>query len=98
MRHSVHPHLPFLGCATLSLALTLSALPCHAARTSVEGAHGITATIDEESGRYEVRGKGPNWVFAGTLGAAASDITVKEGQDRLGAFREVRFGWRTRGG
>jgi hypothetical protein len=84
------------GCATLSLALTLSALPCHAAGTSVEGAHGITATIDEESGRYEVRGKEPNWVFAGTLGAAASDISVKEGQDRLGAFRELSFRWRDR--
>src|SRR6266850_2861867 len=84
------------GCATLSLALTLSALPCHAAGTSVEGAHGTTATIDEESGRYEVRGKEPNWVFAGTLGAAASDISVKEGQDRLGAFRELSFRWSNR--
>src|ERR1700694_6139068 len=97
MRHSVHPHLPFLGCATLSLALTLSALPCHAAGTSVEGAHAITATIDEESGRYEVRGKEPNWVFAGRLGAVASDISVKDGQDQLGAFRELSFRWRDRG-
>ena len=96
MRHSVHPHPPFLGCATLSLAFTLSAPPCHAAGTSVEGAHGITATIDEESGRYEVRSKEPNWVFAGTLGAAASDISVKDGQDRLGAFRELSFRWRDR--
>jgi hypothetical protein len=88
MRHS--------GCATLSVALTLSALPCHAAGTSVEGAHGTVVTMDEESGRYEVRGKEPNWVFAGTLGAAASDISVKEGQDRLGAFRELSFRWRDR--
>ena len=96
MQHSVHPHLPFLGCATLSLAVTLSALPCHAAATSVEGAHGIVATLDEQSGRYEVRSKEPNWVFAGTLGGAASDIGVKDGQDRLGAFRELSFRWRDR--
>jgi hypothetical protein len=96
MRHSVHPHPPFLGCATLSLALTLSAVPCHAAGTSVEGAHGITATIDEESGRYEVRSQEPNWAFAGTLGVAASDISMKDGQDRLGAFRELSFRWRER--
>jgi hypothetical protein len=96
MRHSVHPHPPFLGCATLSLALTLSALACQAAGTSLEGAHGITATIDQESGRYEVRSREPNWAFAGTLGAAASDISVKDGQDRLGAFRELSFRWRDR--
>jgi hypothetical protein len=94
MRHGVHPQLPFLGCATLSLSITLSALPCHAAGTSVEGAHGMVATIDEHSGRYEVRSKEPNWVFAGTLGGAASDISVKDGQDRLGAFRELSFRWR----
>ena len=88
MRHS--------GCATVSLALTLSALPCHAAGTGVEGAHGIVATIDEVSGRYEVRSKEPNWIFAGTLGAAASDVSAKDGQDRLGAFRELSFRWRDR--
>ena len=85
MRHSV----------VLSLAF-LSVLPCHAAVTSVTGAHGITATIDGQSGRYEVRAKEPNWVFAGTLGAAASDVSVQDGQDRLGAFRELSFRWRDR--
>src|SRR6267378_2651543 len=94
MCHRMYRHLSFLGCATLSLALTLSALPCHAAGTSVESAHGIGATIDEESGHYEVRSSEPHWVFAGKLGGAASDITVKDGQDRLGAFRELNFRWK----
>src|SRR5882762_9881056 len=85
MRHSV----------MLSLAF-LSVLPCHAAVTSVTGADGITATIDEQSARYEVRAKEPNWVFAGTLGAAASDVSVQDGQDRLGAFRELSFRWKDR--
>jgi hypothetical protein len=80
----------------LSLAFALSVLPCHAAITSVTGADGITATIDERSGRYEVRAKEPSWVFAGTLGAAAADVSVQDGQDRLGAFRELSFRWRDR--
>jgi hypothetical protein len=96
MRHRVPRHLSFLGCATLSLAATLLAPPCDAAGAGVEGAHGIVATIDEESGRYEVRSGEPNWVFAGQLGGAASDISVKDGQDRLGAFRELSFRWRDR--
>src|SRR4030081_431538 len=96
MRHRMHRRLSLLGCATLSLASTLLALPCHAAGAGVEGAHGIVATVDEESGRYEVRSREPNWVFAGKLGGAASDISVKDGQDRLGAFRELSFRWRDR--
>jgi hypothetical protein len=79
----------------LSLAF-LSVLPCHAAITNVTGADGITATIDEQSGRYEVRGKEPDWVFAGTLGAAATEVGVKDGHDRLGAFRELSFRSRDR--
>jgi hypothetical protein len=96
MRHRVHRHPSFLGCATLSLALTLSAPPCHAAGTSAEGAYGIMAAIDDESGRYEVRSRESNWVFAGKLGGAASDISVKDGQDRLGAFSELNFRWKDR--
>lgn len=80
--------------AALSLALTLSALPCHAADTSVEGAHGIVARIDAHTGRYELRSQELNWAFAGTLGAGASDVTIREGQDRLGAFHELGFHWR----
>ncbi len=82
--------------SALSLALTLTALPCHAAGATVAGVHGITATIDEQSGRYEVRSTEANWVFAGTLGGAASDISVQDGQDRLGAFSELSFRWRNR--
>ena len=96
MRHRMHRHLSFLGCATLSLAATLLVLPRHAAGAGVEGAHGIVATIDEQSGRYEVRSREPDWVFAGKLGGAASDISVKDGQDRLGAFRELSFRWSDR--
>jgi hypothetical protein len=78
----------------LLVALTLATLPCHAARPAIEGAHGVVATLDAESGRYEVRSKELNWVFAGRLGGAPSNIALHAGQDRLGAYRELRFTWR----
>ena len=86
--------MTFLQCAALSAALTLPAFPGYAAGSGVQGAHGIVATIDEESGRYEVRSNELEWVFAGELGGAAADVSVKDGQDRLGAFRELSFRWR----
>src|ERR1700675_3901943 len=80
---------------TLALiALTLSALPCHAANLAIEGAHGIVAAIDPESGRYEVRSEELNWAFTGELGGSASNPSIKNGQDRLGAYRELSFSWR----
>jgi hypothetical protein len=61
--------------AALSLVLTLTALPCHAAPISVEGAQGIVASIDAQTGRYEVRTTELGWAFAGTLGAGAAQVT-----------------------
>jgi hypothetical protein len=79
---------------SLLVALTLSALPCHAAPPAIEGAHGIVATIDQKSGRYEIRSQELNWTFSGRLGDSASDVSVKNGRDRLGAYRELSFSWR----
>ena len=80
--------------APLLIALALSALPCHAADQAIEGAHGIVATIDQKSGRYEVRSRELNWTFTGQLGDSASNLSIKNGQDRLGAYRELSFSWR----
>ncbi|HKC16564.1 MAG TPA: hypothetical protein VKC11_07660, partial [Steroidobacteraceae bacterium] len=77
-------------------ALTLCALPCYAAHPFIEGAAGIIATVDENSGRYEVRSQDLNWAFAGRLGDSASNIKVLDGRDRLGAYRELQFTWRQR--
>jgi len=88
--------MSFLRCAALCAALTLPALPGYAAGTGAQGPNGIVATIDEKSGRYEVRSNELKWVFAGNLGGAAADVSVKDGQDRLGAFRELSFRWRDR--
>src|ERR1700692_2432168 len=80
--------------APLLIALILSALVCHAADPAIEGARGIVATIDQKSGRYEVRSRELNWTFTGQLGGSASKLSIKNGQDRLGAYRELSFSWR----
>ena len=82
--------------ALLLIALTLGALPCHAADQVIEGAHGIVATVDQKSGRYEVRSRELNWTLTGQLGDSASNLSIKNGRDRLGAYRELRFSWRRR--
>jgi hypothetical protein len=77
----------------LCLTWLLLAAPCHAGTLSIEGAQGVRAMLDAASGRYEVHGGGPGWVFAGTLGAAVSELRVREGRDRLGSFHELEFRW-----
>src|SRR5713101_8100848 len=88
------PRLSVLRRAPLLIALTLSALACHAADQAIEGAHGIVATIDQKSGRYEVRSRELNWTFTGQLGESASNLSIKNGQDPLGAYQELSFSWR----
>ena len=91
-----HPALP--RCVALSVASMLVALPGHAASESVAGASGLVAAIDAQSGRYEIRSQQAEWTFAGRLASAASEVVTKDGQDRLGAFRELGFRWRDRTG
>jgi len=88
---------PAVRRALLLIALTLSALPCHAADRTIEGARGIVAAIDQKSGRYEVRSREFYWTFAGQLGDSASNLSIKNGRDRLGAYRELRFSWGRQG-
>ena len=78
----------------LLTALILYALPCHAADQSIEGAHGIVATVDQASGRYEVRSGELHWSFTGQLGEPASNLSIRNGEDGLGAYRELSFSWR----
>ena len=96
MRRSLHLSLALLPCAALSVAVTLAAPSGHAASESVDGAGGLVAVIEPQSGRYEVRSEQAGWTFAGRLGGAASDVLVSDGSDRLGGFRELSFRWRER--
>src|SRR5207244_12735509 len=90
-----HPALP--RCVALSVASMLVALPGHAASESVAGASGLVAAIDAQSGRYEIRSQQAEWTFVGRLAGAASEVVTKDGQDRLGAFRELGFRWDRKG-
>jgi hypothetical protein len=94
VRAPSYSSLSILRRAPLLVALILSALACHAADQAIEGARGIVATIDQKSGRYEVRSRELNWTFAGQLGDSASNLSINKGHDRLGAYRELRFSWR----
>ena len=62
---------------------------------SVESAAGITAQIDDVSGRYEVTARQPAWTFAGELGQPARGVAAGSGKDGIGAYQEIRFTWRT---
>jgi hypothetical protein len=84
---------PGVGHRALWLAWILLAAPCRGESLAVEGAHGVRATLDARSGRYEVRSRELGWSFAGTLGTAVSQLSVHQGQDRLGSFHELRFRW-----
>ena len=77
-----------------ALASMLSAMPCHGVDFAITGAHGIVATIDQRSGRYQVLSRELNWTFAGRLGDSASQIRINNGRDRLGVYQELRFSWR----
>jgi hypothetical protein len=98
MRPSLDLRPALFLCAALSILCTLAALPSRAATQSVAGAAGLVAAIEPQSGRYLVRSEQAGWTFAGKLGGPASEVVTKDGQDRLGAFRELSFRWRNRVG
>jgi|HubBroStandDraft_1064217.scaffolds.fasta_scaffold04209_4 hypothetical protein len=81
------------GYQTLWLTWVLLASPCRGESLAVEGAHGLRATLDAASGRYEVRSRELGWAFAGTLAAPVSQLSVHEGRDRLGTYHELQFRW-----
>jgi hypothetical protein len=63
-------------------------------RSTVRGAPGVSATLEKDTGRYEIADAALGWVFAGRLARAPEDVTTDEGRDELGAYRELRFRWR----
>jgi hypothetical protein len=76
----------------LALALLLPpASPATPVR--IESAAGVVAQLDAATGRYEILTKEPPWKFAGDMGRRVRDAVVKAGDDRLGAYREIRFRW-----
>jgi hypothetical protein len=50
----------------------------------------------DPTGRYEVRSHAPDWSFSGDVGRAVSNVRSVDGQDGVGAFREVSFDYGSR--
>jgi hypothetical protein len=78
------------------LALLLAAPLAAAARYSVQGAAGLSATLDAGSGRYQITDASLGWVFAGRLPDVPSEVASDVGRDEIGDYRELRFRWRAR--
>lgn len=77
------------------LGLFLSPAAIFAKTFSVKSTAGITVQLDEASGRYEIEARQSDWKFAGKLGQPAQNVVVENGHDRIGAYHEIRFDWRT---
>jgi len=56
---------------------------------------GLNVAVDESSGVYSVTSSNPDWKFSGTVGAPVTGVKVTGGKDKLGAYREVSFRWKT---
>ena len=57
---------------------------------SIGGADGLTVAL-ESGGGYTISVPKLSWTFAGNLGAAAANVQVANGSDRLGPYSEVAF-------
>jgi hypothetical protein len=79
----------------LGLGLLLPPVGVVAKSVSVKSAAGITAQFDDVSGCYEISIRQPARKFAGVIGRPAQSVFVENGSDRIGAYQEIRFTWRT---
>ena len=94
-KHQAKMNFQKLYVWSLCLSLMLPATRVFARSISAQSAAGITVRMDEASGHYEIKARRPGWKFAGDLGQPARDIVVEKGKDRIGAYQEIRFNWRT---
>jgi Carbohydrate binding module (family 6) len=80
------------GRATPAAASTLAARPAGA----VTGRSGLTAMVRPD-GSWQVTTSDPAWTFAGSVGAAVSDVRQAAGQDQVGRFQEIGFSYQADG-
>jgi len=69
------------SCGVLSAPVTVEA--------TSNGA-GIAVSVTE-NGSFDVAVKSPAWRFSGNIGSRASDIRLRHGGDRAGAYEEIAF-------
>jgi hypothetical protein len=68
----------------LSLAASLQAV------TTIQGARGLTVSVDP-SGSYDVTFAAPAWRFGGEIGLPLANLRVSNGSDGIGAYAEIAF-------
>ena len=80
-----------LGFQPVVLVLLLTS---HAHATTLPPSpSGVVVSIDEASGAYKVATHSPAWTFTGTVGRRLSDVTTRQGRDRIGPYQELAFHW-----
>jgi hypothetical protein len=77
------------------LLLCWTAAVAHAERISNN--LGWKIDVNQTSGAYRIDSKAPDWTVGGSVGVPLADVASVEGQDKLGAFREITFGWKQEG-
>jgi hypothetical protein len=60
------------------------------AAVSVATESGVQVTV-ESNGHFEVRTSTPAWTFGGDVGRPLANLSVGDGRDGIGAYREVAF-------
>jgi hypothetical protein len=56
---------------------------------------GISARLSEATGEYRIASRNPSWTFSGSLGSEALDVRTSANRDRIGAYQEMTFAWRS---
>lgn len=67
---------------------TVTSSPTSATVSTPES--GMTVHVDM-NGTYTIRTQSPAWTFSGSLGYSLEHITVNNGTDTLGSYREITF-------
>ncbi|MBM9503414.1 carbohydrate-binding protein [Actinacidiphila acididurans] len=76
-----------VGSAALALPLAGAAGQASAAST---GPRSLKATVNA-SGAWQVKASVLGWIFSGSVGSAATDITTHTGSDAVGSYTETTF-------
>jgi len=81
----------------LALLAACCMFPVAALGATAQVPGGLTASMDEKTGAYELLAADPAWSFKGTLNAATTGLTTKAGKDRIGDYQELAFDWQADG-
>ena len=94
-RYSRRDFIRTVGAGSAALALP-TAVQTRLANAASDSRTGAQASVTP-GGSWQVSVGGLGWIFAGTVGTAATGITTGSGQDGLGAYTQTTFNYRAGG-